>query len=137
MNKTYLPNPVTGVYHYEGIAYLDGQFYRTIRGGNQFQYTYDASEEQLQIPKYQAEQLVAELPEDIKRLFEDTKDVPVAHLYRVIENIVFAGNPRGFTTDGETYVDASESSVGADVAWEFDLLQMLVETVMAMRQLSK
>ena len=114
MNKKYLPNPVTGVYHYEGIAYLDGQFYRTIRGGNQFQYTYESSEEQLPIPKYQ-----------------------VAHLQRVIENIVFAGDPRGFTTDGETFVDASESSVGADVAWEFDLLQMLVETVMTIRQLSK
>lgn len=137
MNKTYLPNPKTGVYRYEGIAYLDGQFYRTVRGGNQFQYTYAASEEQHPITQYHAEQLASELPEDIKQLVKQTKDIPVAHLQRVIENIVFAGDARGFTTDGESFVDAGESSVGAEVAWEFDLLQTLVETVLSIRQLNK
>ena len=80
MNKTYLPNPQTGVYRYEGIAYLDGQFYRTVRGGNQFQHTYAASEEQHPITQYHAEQLVSELPEDIKQLVKQTEDIPVAHL---------------------------------------------------------
>ena len=70
-------------------------------------------------------------------MYEKTQEVPVEQLQRIIENLIFVGNSLGVKIDEETYVDASETEFGAEVAWELDLLQSAVETVLALRQLNK
>lgn len=135
--KALLPDAETGYYAFEGLVFVDGEFHRTHRAGNQKQYTNKSVAEQKPLSTAQAKQFEEELPKEFVELYKKTQEVPVEQLQRIIENLIFVGNSLGVKIDEETYIDASETEFGAEVAWELDLLQTAVETVLALRQLNK
>lgn len=135
--KALLPDTETGYYSFEGLVFVDGEFYHTHRAGNQKQYTNKSVAEQRPLSITQAKQFKEELPKEFIELYEKTQEVPVEQLQRIIENLIFVGNSLGVKIDEETYIDASETEFGAEVAWELDLLQSAVKTVLALRQLNK
>lgn len=135
--KALLPDAETGYYSFEGLVFVDGEFHRTHRAGNQKQYTNKSVAEQKPLSTTQAKQFEGELPKEFVELYKKTQEVPVEQLQRIIENLIFVGNSLGVKIDEETYIDASETEFGAEVVWELDLLQTAVETVLALRQLNK